>query len=109
MFAPGSAPRGCECLLVLSDKDNVGVATTALEAGARALVRGQTLELLQPAPMGHKIALCAIAAGEKVIKYGAAIGTATHSIAAGEHVHTHNLQSDYLPTVAPDGPRDLAE
>jgi hypothetical protein len=39
-----------------------------------------------------------IAAGEKIIKYGVPIGSATRDIGAGEHVHTHNVQSDYIPT-----------
>ena len=44
---------------------------------------------------GHdKIALCDIAAGEKVIKYGFPIGVAAQNIRAGEWVHTHNLVSD---------------
>ena len=29
---------------------------------------------------------------------GAIIGTASAPIARGEHIHTHNLESDYLPT-----------
>ena len=49
-------------------------------------------------PMGHKVAARAIAAGEKIIKYGGPIGSATREIAAGEHVHTHNVKSDYIPT-----------
>jgi hypothetical protein len=32
------------------------------------------------------------------VRYGAIIGTVTAPIAAGAHVHTHNLESDYLPT-----------
>jgi len=40
---------------------------------------------------GHKYARCAIAAGAPVIKYGLPIGHATCPIAAGEHVHVHNL------------------
>ena len=43
---------------------------------------------------GHKTALCDIAQGENVIKYGFPIGRATAMIRAGEHVHTHNLRSD---------------
>ena len=62
---------------------------------------------------GHKYAVCAIKAGEDVIKYGQPIGHATCDIAAGEHVHSHNLATnlsgkleyDYqqftLPKVAP--------
>ena len=34
-----------------------------------------------------------IHAGEAVIKYGSPIGLATAEIAAGAHVHTHNLAS----------------
>ena len=43
---------------------------------------------------GHKYALCPIAAGENVIKYGSPIGHATVDIAQGEHVHTHNLKTN---------------
>lgn len=49
-------------------------------------------------PLGHKIAAQEIAEGEKIIKYGAPIGSATRPIAKGEHVHTHNVKSDYIPT-----------
>lgn len=42
---------------------------------------------------GMKYALCDIAAGEKVMKYGFPIGAATADIKAGEKVHTHNLKS----------------
>jgi altronate hydrolase len=45
-------------------------------------------------PIGHKIALRAIAAGESIIKFGHAIGRATEDIAAGDWVHSHNLTSD---------------
>ena len=43
-----------------------------------------------------------IAAGEKVLKYGAPIGSATRDIGQGEHVHLHNMRSDYLPTYTLD-------
>ncbi|MCQ2390371.1 MAG: altronate dehydratase family protein, partial [Kiritimatiellae bacterium] len=43
---------------------------------------------------GHKYALRAIAAGENVIKYGMPIGHATKTIAAGEHVHVHNVKTN---------------
>ena len=32
------------------------------------------------------------------MKYGVSIGSARTDIAAGEHVHVHNMQSDYTPT-----------
>ena len=34
-------------------------------------------------------------AGDPVIKYGARIGTATQDIVPGEHVHLHNMRSDF--------------
>ena len=43
---------------------------------------------------GHKYALCPIKAGEQIIKYGNPIGHATADIAAGEHVHTHNVKTN---------------
>ena len=36
--------------------------------------------------------------GEKILKYGAVIGSLTQPVAAGDHIHTHNLDSDYTPT-----------
>lgn len=43
---------------------------------------------------GHKVALCDIAQGENVMKYGFPIGHATASITEGEQVHTHNLKTN---------------
>ena len=87
-------------LLRLHPDDNVLTIIRTLEAGETLLVEG--VEIIVPArlALGHKIAARAIAGGEKIVKYGAAIGSATRAIAPGEHVHTHNLRSDYLPTFA---------
>ena len=49
-------------------------------------------------PLGHKLARRDIAAGEKIVKYDAPIGSATAAIRAGEHAHVHNIKSDYTPT-----------
>lgn len=43
---------------------------------------------------GHKYALCDIAEGENIIKYGSPIGHATCNIKKGEHVHTHNVKTN---------------
>jgi hypothetical protein len=58
------------------------------------LVGGTTAESIQVKgliPPGHKVATRAIATGEPVRRYNQIIGFATKPIAAGEHVHTHNL------------------
>lgn len=52
----------------------------------------------KPIGIGHKIAARFIAAGEKIIKYGVPIGSATKDIERGMHVHLHNMKSDYIPT-----------
>ena len=71
----------------LDPSDNVVTATRSLEAGV-VVEDVQTACLI---PSGHKIAAAAIAIGEPVRKYAQIIGYASQSIAAGEHVHTHNL------------------
>ena len=86
-------------LLCLHPADNVLTVIAALEPGAQIRVGTEVVTVTARLPIGHKVAARAIAAGEKITKYGAPIGSATAPIAAGEHVHTHNVQSDYLPTV----------
>ena len=58
------------------------------------LVGGTTVEAIAVKgliPAGHKVATHAIATGEAVRRYNQIIGFASQPIAAGEHVHTHNL------------------
>ncbi|HUT90610.1 MAG TPA: UxaA family hydrolase [Thermoguttaceae bacterium] len=90
-------------LLQLAPEDNVAAATTTIEAGESITLDGRPVTVPVRIPTGHKVALMPIAAGEKVIKYGAPIGSATRDIRPGEYVHTHNLASDYLPTYTLDG------
>ena len=87
-------------LLRLHAADNVFTVIRTLEPGDELVVDGVRAPITTRLPLGHKVAACAISAGEKIIKYGAPIGSATCAIAPGEHVHTHNLRSDYLPTFA---------
>jgi altronate dehydratase small subunit len=94
-----AAPR----VLRLSPADNVGAATATIEPGEPIDVDGRRIVAADRVPTGHKIALTPIAAGEKVVKFGTPIGSATCDIAPGEYVHTHNLKSDYLPTYTLDG------
>lgn len=64
------------------------------------MVDGQPVTVVSRVGMGHKLAAKAIKPNEKVIKYGAPIGSTTQAIAVGDHVHLHNLKSDYTPTYA---------
>ncbi|MEA2781526.1 MAG: altronate hydrolase [Rhodospirillaceae bacterium] len=73
----------------LSPTDNVVVARVDLLAGAR--LESEGIACVAAVPAGHKVATRPIARGEPARKYGQIIGFATVDIAAGEHVHTHNL------------------
>lgn len=53
----------------------------------------ETMKVVDAIPFGHKFALFAIPEGGDVLKYGEVIGRATVPIAAGAHVHVHNLES----------------
>jgi len=61
-------------------------------------IDGEAVALPQDIHLGHKVARRNLQPGDKVLRYGAIIGTATAPIAIGAHIHTHNLESDYLPT-----------
>jgi len=80
--------------IVISADDNVATALDALDAGQTIEAGGATVTVAEAIPRGHKIALRPIPAGAIVMKYGSAIGHASSDIAAGAHVHTHNVASD---------------
>lgn len=80
------------------ESDNVATLFGQAEAGAVVLVldkKGNATEVkvVDSIPYGHKVALAPIAKGEQVTKYGEEIGVASKTIAVGEHVHVHNVES----------------
>lgn len=82
--------------LVLHPQDNVATALRDLAAGQIIHVGGVNtppVQLVQDIPLCHKFALLPMAAGTAIRKYGEPIGQASRDIAAGEHVHVHNLRS----------------
>lgn len=80
-------------VLVISERDNVATALETIDAGREILAGGATIVAAEAIPRGHKLAVRAIRAGEPVVKYGSPIGMASADIAAGAHVHTHNVAS----------------
>ena len=77
----------------LEPGDNVATALRDLTAGTRPrMAEGAAPVLVEAIARGHKLALEPIAAGDHVLKYGQPIGVATQAIAAGAHVHLHNLE-----------------
>lgn len=79
--------------LHMTDDDTVVTAIDDLEAGATIPYDGETIELVEDVPFGHKIALVDFDSGDDVVKYGETIGKATDPIEPGEWVHTHNCES----------------
>ena len=71
----------------LDPADNVAVATAPLILGST--IDGVTArDSIEP---GHKMAIVDIGENQPVRKYGQVIGYASRDIAAGQHVHEHNL------------------
>lgn len=77
--------------LKINDLDSVAVALETLSAGAA--IPDCNVTLTDGIPRGHKFALCDIAEGETVTKYGATIGIATQKIGRGAHIHSHNMKT----------------
>jgi len=89
--------------LQMSGNDNVAIALSDLQQGEkisvltssdRAEVRVITAN--DDISFGHKIALENIASDTKVVKYSYKIGLAIKMIHEGDHVHVHNIVSQYL-------------
>ena len=87
-------------LLVHDRKDTVGVVVVeGLKAGTdmtcviTADDKAFNLTARMDVPIGHKVALVDIKAGDTVWKYGQDIGKAVAAIGKGEHVHVHNLKT----------------
>jgi altronate hydrolase len=81
------------CVIVMREGDNVAVALHTLEPGEELISGVMCAEAI---PAAHKVAVRPIGQGEAVVKYGAPIGRATAPIFTGQHVHTHNVESERM-------------
>jgi (2R)-sulfolactate sulfo-lyase subunit alpha len=86
--------------LVHDKADSVGVVVVeGIEAGQNltgwVMDTDETLHVraLDPIPLGHKIALGDIAAGDTLITYGHDVGRAVAPIGRGHLVHVHNMKT----------------
>jgi len=91
---------GIPQLLVHDPEDNVGVVVIeGLNAGTEMLCvvtkdnSDFRLTAKHDIPIGHKVAIKDLAAGDTVIKYGEDIGKMVGAAKTGEHVHVHNLKT----------------
>jgi (2R)-sulfolactate sulfo-lyase subunit alpha len=87
-------------LLVHHPDDNVGVVVVeGLTAGTEMLCvvthddSDFRLTAKADIPIGHKVALKDLKAGDTIVKYGEDIGRMVGDAGKGGHVHTHNLKT----------------
>jgi L-fuconolactonase len=83
--------------ILLHPDDNVLVCCRAVRAGEQFNIgENEAVRVLDDIELGHKLARRALSEGEKVIKYGAPIGSMTAAVPAGGWIHLHNMKSDYI-------------
>jgi hypothetical protein len=78
-------------LLIINEKDNVGVVLEPAEKGDTCVSKQVTVEALEPIQFAHKIALADIQKNEDIVKYGENIGFAISDIKKGQWIHLHNM------------------
>jgi altronate hydrolase len=76
-------------VLILNPADDVAIAVDEVAAGE--MPGGLDVQARADIPTGHKVARRAVPEGGVVRRYGQVIGRARSAIAAGDHVHVHNL------------------
>ncbi|MBJ7484341.1 MAG: altronate dehydratase [Brevundimonas sp.] len=76
-------------VLILNPFDDIAVALDDIMAGETP--EGLDVTATADIAQGHKVARRAVAEGGLVRRYGQVIGRARVPIAAGDHVHVHNL------------------
>ena len=95
---PLRAEAGAPHFLAHNEGDHVAVAVQDVEPGPACVSfmdseRSLELEVREPVPLGHKVALEDIGPGADVIEYQVRIGVTRQPIRKGEYVHVHNIRS----------------
>src|SRR5262245_43871031 len=90
--------QAADLTIRLHPEDDVVIARMEIPAGT--LLTKENVRAAVRIPAGHKIAVRAVEQGKPVHRYNQIIGFATQAIAAGDHVHVHNVamgdfQRDY--------------
>lgn len=91
--------------ILLHEDDSILVCTRTSRAGSKVIINGMAYVLAADILLGHKIARGALCAGDPVLRYGIKIGSMTASAKPGDHIHNHNLKSDYIPAHGRDAVR----
>jgi hypothetical protein len=83
-------------LLLINAGDNVVVCCRLVKQGEVVMIDDEAITIKADVAAGHKIARRPIRNGDRIFKYGMAIGSAIADIECGEWVHIHNMKSDYI-------------
>jgi (2R)-sulfolactate sulfo-lyase subunit alpha len=84
--------------ILLHPDDNILVCVVQIREGDTVPIDGEPVVIKRDIGVGHKIARRGLNTGDKVYRYGAPIGSMVEAVVAGEHVHMHNMKSDYIPS-----------
>lgn len=95
-----TVPSAANAAILLHPRDNVAIARLALSPQQPVDVQHMAIPIRAPIPAGHKFAIRNIPLGQPVYRYGNVIGFASAPIAAGEHVHVHNVAYQELDAAA---------
>lgn len=92
------APAFIAKAILLHPDDNVLVCVAPIQPGDELVIDEALIIAAETIGVGHKLARRSLPVGEKIFKYGAPVGSMTQTVAAGGHVHMHNMRSDYIPS-----------
>ena len=81
-------------IIQITGRDNVAVALHPIAKGETVEVGGVPITALEDIPLGHKMAVAPIKAGESIVKYGFSIGHALADAVPGSWMHTHNVKTN---------------
>lgn len=80
----------------IKEEDNVAIAVREIAAGTEVM---EGIRAAVDIPQAHKLALCDIPAGGKIIRYGVVLGYAVKPIHKGEWINEHMLELPTPPAV----------
>ncbi len=87
-----------DLVVKITHNDNVGIVVDPMGLEKDTVISGE-VKILENVPMGHKVALRKIAAGEEVIRYGHTIAYANQTVPPGSWVNETNIAVPAPPSL----------
>ncbi len=89
-------PKEAPLYIRVKDEDNVAVAVHDIAAGTQVMPGVTARDTI---PQAHKLALCDIAKGGEIIRYGVVLGKAKDDIPTGAWINEHMLELCESPSL----------